>query len=359
MPIIKTVDLCQRYGERNALKNINLEVDKGEVLALIGPTGAGKTSLLRLLDLLDAPTSGKIYFDGADTAESVSLRLETRRRMAFVLQKPVVFNGSVYDNIACGLKWRGVAKNSLRHRVNNILEMIGLSGHKDRNARTLSGGEVQQVAIARAIATEPEILLMDEPMANLDTNSVSRIEEIITSIIHRYHTTIIIATHDMSRGQRLADKIIVLIDGEIIQTGNSTEVFTCPGSRPVAEFVGMENFIDGVIVGSEEGLVTIDTGNQVIEAVSDYPVGEKVSVCVRPENITLALSPVSSSARNSFAGTITRVEPAGPLTRIEMDCSFRLTALITKRSAESLGLAKGKPAYATFKATAVHLIRKN
>ena len=163
----------------------------------------------------------------------------------------------------------------------------------------------------------------------------------------------------MSRGQRLADRIAVLIDGEITQTGNSTEVFTCPGSRPVAEFVGMENFIDGVIVGSEEGLVTIDTGNQVIEAVSDYPVGEKVLICVRPENIALALSPVSSSARNSFAGTITRVEPAGPLSRIEMDCSFRLTALITKRSAESLGLAKGKTAYATFKATAVHLIRRN
>lgn len=359
MPLIKTVDLCHRYDERDVLKDISLEVDKGEVLALIGPTGAGKTSLLRLLDLLDIPASGKIYFDGVDTAESVSLRLEARRRMAFVLQKPVVFNGSVYDNIAYGLKWRGVAKNSLRQRVNNILELFGLSVYKDRNARTLSGGEVQQVAIARAIAIEPEVLLMDEPMANLDPNSVSRIEELITSIIDRYHTTIIIATHDMSRGQRLADRIAVLIDGEITQAGNSTEVFTCPGSRPVAEFVGMENFIDGIIVGSEEGLVTIDTGNQVIEAVSDYPIGEKVLICVRPENIAIALSPVSSSARNSFAGMITRAEPAGPLSRIEMDCSFRLTALITKRSAESLGLAKGKTAYATFKATAVHLIRKN
>ena len=360
MPLIETIDLWQRRDERDILKNINLRVDRGEVFALIGPTGAGKTTLLRLIDLIDDPTSGKIFFNGTDMSASEKVRLETRRRMAFVLQKPVVFNMNVYDNIAYGLKWRGAEKSSIRQKVSSILEMIDLSAYQNRNARTLSGGEAQRVAIARAIVTEPEVLLLDEPTANLDPLSAAKIEELITSIIHQYGTTIIMATHDMSQGQRLANRIGVLINGEILQTGDPREVFTSPQSREVAEFVSVDNIIDGIIVSSEEGMVAIDIGdNKIIEAISDYPVGEEVCACVRPENITLTLSKTTSSARNSFIGQITRVVSVGPLSRIEINCGFRLVALVTRRSAEELGLEKGKQVYATFKATGVHVLRKN
>jgi len=359
MSFIETRDLCQRYGERDILKNVNLRVDRGEVFALIGPTGAGKTTLLRLVDLIDMPTSGKIYFDGVDTAESAKVRLGMRRRMAFVLQKPVVFNLSVYDNVAYGLKWRGVGGSALREKVSHILEMVSLSTDKSRNARTLSGGEVQRVAIARAIAIEPEVLLLDEPTANLDPLSASRIEELITSIIQHYATTIIMATHDLSQGQRLADRVGVLMDGELLQTGDSRDVFASPRNREVAEFVGVENIIDGTIVSSEDRVVTIDSRGRFIEAISDYATGEEVCACVRPEDITLALSQVSSSARNSFAGEITWVVSMGPLTRIEVDCGFPLVVLVTKRSAEEMGLARGKKIYAAFKATGVHVIKRN
>lgn len=359
MSFIETIDLWQRHSERDILKNINIKVERGEVFALIGPTGAGKTTLLRLIDLLDVPTSGRIYFDGIDATESARVRLEARRRMAFVLQKPIVFNTSVYDNVAYGLRWRGIGRSHVREKVSNILEMVSLFDYKDRNARTLSGGEVQRVAIARAIAIEPELLLLDEPTANLDPNSISRIEELITDITHRFKTTIIMATHDMSQGQRLANRIGVLINGQILQTGGSTEIFALPRNKAVAEFVGVENIIEGVITGSEEGLVTIDTGVKVIEAVTDYPIGEEVCACVRPEDITLALLPASSSARNSFIGKIMRVVPFGPLTRVEIDCSFPLIALVTKKSAEELGLAKGKQVYATFKAIGVHVIKRS
>jgi len=358
MSLIETINLCQRYGERDILKNINLRVDKGEVFALIGPTGAGKTTLLRLIDLIDMPTSGKIYFDGVDTAESAQARLKVRRRMAFVLQKPIVFNMSVYDNIAYGLKWRGVGKSSLREKVSSILEMVGLSADKNRNARTLSGGEAQRVAIARAIAIEPEVLLLDEPTANLDPVSASRIEELITSIIQHQAATIIMATHDISQGQRLADRMGVLMNGELLQTGSLGDIFTSPRNRQVAEFVGVENIIDGVIVSSEDKVVAIDIGGRFIEAISDYATGEDVCACVRPEDITLALSKVSSSARNSFAGEITWIVSMGPLTRVEIDCGFPLVALVTKRSAEELGLEKGKHVFATFKATGVHVIKE-
>ncbi|MBW1677614.1 MAG: ABC transporter ATP-binding protein [Deltaproteobacteria bacterium] len=359
MAFIETVNLCQRYGEQNILKNINLSIERGEVFALIGPTGAGKTTFLRLLDLIDEPTSGKINFDGADTAAPAAIRLAMRRRMAFVLQKPVVFNLSVYDNIACALKWRGTRGQKLKEKVNHIIDVVGLSDYGNRNARQLSGGEVQRVAIARAIAVEPEVLLLDEPTANLDPLSAARIEELISSIIRQYATTIIMATHDLSQGQRLADRMGVMMNGELLQIGSSKDVFASPRNKEVAEFVGVENIIDGVIVSSEDKVVTIESGGRSIEAIADYSTGEKVCACIRPEDVTLALSRISSSARNSFEGEIAWLVNMGPLTRVEIQCGFPLVAMVTKRSAEEMGLTRGKKVFVTFKATGVHVIKRN
>ncbi|MFC1914480.1 ABC transporter ATP-binding protein [Chloroflexota bacterium] len=359
MTLIETVNLCQHHGAQEILKSINISVDRGEVLALIGPTGAGKTTLLRLLDLIDLPTSGKIYFDGTDITTSTENRLELRRRIAFVLQKPVVFNMSVYDNVACGLKWRGISRSTIREKVNNILEIVGLSVFSDRNARTLSGGEMQRVAIARAVAVKPEVLLLDEPTANLDPISAAKIEALIAEIIKRYVTTVIMATHDMAQGQRLADKIAVLINGRVLQTGDSRDIFAYPKNRDVAEFVGVENIIDGIISSNKDKVVTINADGAVIEAIADYAVGEKVSACIRPEDVTISLAKVSSSARNSFVGDITHIIAMGPLTRVEIDCGFSLAVLITKRSTEELDLGMGKKVYAAFKATGVHVIKRN
>ena len=358
MSLIKTIDLCQRYDERDILKDINIKVEQGEVLALIGPTGAGKTTLLRLIDLIDMPTSGKIFFDGVDTTASAAVRLEVRRRMAFVLQKPIVFNMSVYDNITYGLRWRGMAKGNIREKASSILQLVDLAAYKNRNARALSGGEVQRVAIARAMAVEPELLLLDEPTANLDPISASRIEELITGIIRQYSTTIIMATHDMAQGQRLADRIAVLGNGEVLQMGSSRDIFAYPRNKEVAEFVGVENIINGVISSSQDKVVAIDIGGTIIEAISDYAAGEEVSACVRPEDITLVMSKVPSSARNSFNGIVTRTVSTGPVTRVELDCGFRLVSLVTRRSAEELDLKKGRQVCATFKATGVHVIKR-
>ncbi|OGO19511.1 MAG: hypothetical protein A2144_08405 [Chloroflexi bacterium RBG_16_50_9] len=358
MAFLETVDLWQRRDGRDLLKNINIRVERNEVFALIGPTGAGKTTLLRLIDLIDTPASGKIFFHGVDTAISDSARLEMRRRMAFVLQKPVVFNMSVFDNIACGLRWRGTGHRQIKEKVNGILETVGLAEYRNRNARTLSGGEMQRVAIARAIATEPEVLLLDEPTANLDPISSSKIEELIRQIIMRNSMTAIMATHDMAQGQRLADRISVLVNGEIVQTGGSREVFTSPRNRAVAEFVGMENLLDGVVISNEGNMLTIGVNGTIVEAVAEYAAGTAVSVGIRPEDVTLSLSKISSSARNSLTGEISLVVTAGPLSRVEIDCGFRLVALVTKRSTEEMGLEKGKRVYASFKATSIHVIKQ-
>ena len=357
MALIKITGLCQRYGERTVLNNINMSIEKGEVFALIGPTGAGKTTLLRLIGFLEAPTAGGIYFDGIDISASGRVKLEVRRRISFVLQKPVVFDMSIYDNIACGLKWRGKKHQEIKAKVDYLLEVVGLSAFRHKNARLLSGGEAQRVAIARALAVEPEVLLLDEPTANLDPVSTARIEQLVSHAV-RLEMTVIMATHDMAQGQRLADRIGVLVNGEMLQVGNSSQVFGSPRNREVAELVGVENIIDGVIASNEEKVVTIDIGGSIIEAISDYAVGEEVSACVRPEDITLTLSKAPSSARNSFIGEIVRVTSIGPLIRVEMDCGFPLVALVITKSAEELNLKSGRRVCASFKATGVHVIKR-
>jgi tungstate transport system ATP-binding protein len=356
--MIEVAGLSHNYGEREILQDLNLSIDKGEVFALIGPTGAGKTTLLRIINLLEVPGAGEIYFDGKCIPRSGKQRLEIRRRMSFIHQKPQVFNLSVYDNVACGLRWRGEKKNRIAEKVDHILEIVGLEGHNKRNARTLSGGEAQRVALARSLVLEPEVLLLDEPTANLDPVSTAKIEQLISYVARQHNTTMIMATHDMPQGQQLAGRIGVLLDGRLVQTGNATDIFCAPQNEEVAHFVGMENIIEGVIIASNEGIVMVNINDDAIQAVSSYPVGEEVYACIRPEDITLALSSTQSSARNSFQAKVTRVTTAGPLSRVEIDCGFHLVALVTKISAEELNLQAGREVYATFKATGVHIMER-
>jgi tungstate transport system ATP-binding protein len=266
---------------------------------------------------------------------------------------------NVYDNVAYGLKWRGVKRSQIREKINGILETVELTKYSKRNARTLSGGEMQRVAIARAIATKPELLLLDEPTANLDPVSSSKIEDLIASIIKQNAITVIMATHDMEQGQRLADKISVLVDGEIVQTGNAHEIFASPRNRQVAEFVGMENIIDGTITACDGEIAVIDTNGATIEVVADCNIGEKVSACFRAEDVTVALAKLTSSARNSLEGTINLIAHSGPLCKVEIDCGFPLIALVTKRSVEEMGLKKGVRVYGNVKAVSIHVIKRN
>jgi tungstate transport system ATP-binding protein len=172
----------------------------------------------------------------------------------------------------------------------------------------------------------------------------------------------IMATHDMPQGQKLADRIGVLLDGRLVQTGNATDIFRSPQNEEVAHFVSMENIIEGVIVANNEGITTVSIGGNSagigIQAVSNYPAGKEVYACIRPEDITLAPIFHRSSARNSFQANVTRVISLGPLSRVEINCGFRLVALITKISAEELNLQVGGEVYATFKATGVHIMER-
>ena len=358
MTLIEVAGVTHKYDGKPVLQNINVSVDRGDVFALIGPTGAGKTTLLRIVDLLEVPGAGEVYFDGIRIPQSGKQRLEIRRRISFIHQKPQVFDLSVYDNVACGLRWRGVERDKIAGKVGHILEMVGLEGYKNRNARTLSGGEAQRVALARSLVLEPEVLLLDEPTANLDPVSATKIEQLIQYVARERNTTMLMATHDMSQGQQLAGRIGVLLNGRLVQTGNATDIFHSPQNEQVAHFVGMENILEGTIAANDQGIATVNIGGNAIQAISNHLPGKEIYACIRPEDITLALSSIQSSARNSLQARIARVTFLGPLGRVEIDCGFRLVVLVTKISAEELNLRAGMEVHATFKATAVHIMER-
>ncbi len=357
MALLELIDITQQFEAGYSLKAVNLTVDQGDVLALIGPTGAGKTTLIRIIDLLDWPASGQIIFSGTDVTHSKHERLQARRRMAYVQQRPTVFKMSIYDNVAMPLRWRRVPRGKIRQRVEQALDLVDLLGYQKRDARTLSGGETQRVAIARALVTEPQLLLLDEPTANLDPVTTSKIEGILARIIKEGSTTVVMSTHDMAQGQLLAQRIGVLMDGELVQVGQKGDIFKRPQNLKVAGFVGMDNIVKGVITSNEEGVVNIDVNGVLVESVSDYVAGEEVYVGIRPEDITLSFTKTSSSARNVFDGEIKEITYASPFANVELDCGFPLVVLITVRSAKEMELEIGKHLYASFKATAVHIVK--
>lgn len=358
MAFLEAREIGHRYGEKWVLGGVNLSVEKAEVFSLIGPTAAGKTTLLRILDLLERPTAGRIFLDGVDVTASEKRMLSARRRMSFVQQKPVLFRTSVRENVALGLVWRGERRARIRERVERMLVLVGLEGEGDRDARILSGGQTQRVALARALVTEPEVLFLDEPTANLDPVSVSKVENVLGRVIGEKKMSVIMATHDMSQGQRLAARIGVLVEGKLLQVGSPAEIFRTPASRTVAEFVGVGNILRGAIAARDGELVTIHVNGKAVQAISPFPEGAAVDALIRPEDIVFTPVRDTSSARNVFPGRILSMNEVGSLVRIEVDCGFPLLGVVTRKSAEELGFAVGKEIYANFKATAIHTIKR-
>ena len=212
------------FGEKEVLRNIDLEIRRGEIFALIGPSGAGKTTLLRILDYLERPTKGEVQYNGMET----STILDIRRRMSLLFQTPAVFNRSVFENVAYGLKLRGMNNIIIGKKVRGALNIVGLTGLEEQKACTLSGGEAQRMAFARAIVYDPEVLLLDEPTANLDPSNVMKIEEIIKRIRNERGTTIMLATHNIPQVRRIADRVGILLNGELIEVNSKEEIFSKP-----------------------------------------------------------------------------------------------------------------------------------
>jgi tungstate transport system ATP-binding protein len=355
--VISAESLSKEYGGKEILKGISFSVTRGEIFGLIGPSGSGKSTLIRLLDLLETPSEGTLTVLGHDTRSSRA-RFDLRRRMGLLNQKPVIFGMSVHDNIALGMKYRKKSQEEIRHAVHDALDAIGMPGYGRRMARTLSGGEAQRVALARSIVTKPEILFLDEPTANLDPISAEKIEQLVLQINRELDTTIVVSTHDMLQGQKLATRIGVILEGGIPQIGTTNEIFHRPATRNIARFVRVENIVPGMVTGNDGGEAAIAVPGITIQAITDIKPGNNVTVIFRAEDVTVHLDEISNtSARNVFFGKIRNMTSSGPFVDVVVYCGLDITCLVTVSSAEDLGLSFGKEVWISFKSTAVHVIR--
>ncbi len=355
MNILELNGISKNYDQEEILSNVNLKIKKGTNIGLIGPTGCGKTTLLRVIDLLEAPDSGKIIFKGKDVLNySKKEKIKFRRKIGMVFQKPVVFRGTVMENVAYGPDIRGQNKNDLKEKISETLEALGLGGYEDRNASSLSGGETQRMALARVLINEPELLILDEPTANLDPLSTEKIESIILKL-KKKETTVIMATHDLIQGQRLCDEIAIL-NHEIFQIGSPEDVFSKPKNRFVADFVGVKNIIQGHAEAASEGLSAIKTSSLTI--YSSESLNGPVHVSIRPEDITLSLNKVETSALNEFKGKVTEISKQGALVNVKINVSTEIFMVyMTRKSFLDMELSLGSPVWIQFKASAVHVFR--
>jgi len=234
--IFRVENLIKNYGDKNVLNIEAMEIYKNKITAIIGPSGAGKSTLLHLLNGIEPPSSGSIWFEDR-RIEYKDMNLDIRRSMVMVFQKPVVFSTTVYENLAYGLKLRGMEKKEIEKRVEEMLEVTGLKDKSQQKANTLSGGEAQRVAVARAMIIRPKALLLDEPTTNLDPANVLTIEELIKYGKNRYGISVIIVTHNMFQARRLSDNCLFMLGGRIIEYDTTENLFTIPKNETTRAFI--------------------------------------------------------------------------------------------------------------------------
>jgi tungstate transport system ATP-binding protein len=238
------------------------------------------------------------------------------------------------------------------------LGRLGIAHLRDRPARKLSGGEAQRTSLARALALQPEVLLLDEPFSALDEPTRLQLIDDLQKLLATTHVTTVFVTHDRDEAMFLGDRVAVLLGGRLRQVGPPEQVFNAPADGEVAAFVGVETVISGQVIASGEGQVVVYANDLHLEAVGELEVGRSVLLCLRPEDITISPPDGArkSSARNRLSGRIVRMAPQGPLVRLTVDCGYPIVALVTRASAREMGMAEGEEVVASFKASAVHLI---
>ncbi|MEW6556478.1 MAG: ABC transporter ATP-binding protein [Elusimicrobiota bacterium] len=353
---IEIANLSKKIGSAKVLKNINLLFESGSTNVIVGPNGAGKTSLLRQIALLDKICNGDIFFDNQSVLKmSAQTKLHLRRRIGFVFQTPVILSGTVYDNLVYGLR---VSKKKIyKNEIDTILTKVGLSKKNQQYAKTLSGGEKQQLSLARVLVLHPEVYIFDEPTVNLDPGSVKVIENTISEL-SKLKKTIVLTTHNLRQARKFGQKIFFMNNGKIIQKGTVDEVFNQPISVDIAEYSFAENIFNGKIT-TENGQKYFLSNGIKMNVVADDNISE-VSAVLHAEDIFVSRMPFKSSARNCFNGKIKKIENIGAVYNLVVDVAGTdFETVITKQSLVSMNLKTGDEIYLTFKATSVHLIKNS
>jgi putative spermidine/putrescine transport system ATP-binding protein len=296
--------LTKTFGETTAVDDVSLDVADGEVLGLVGPSGCGKTTTLRTVAGFETPSSGHVRFDGEDVTHAPP----ERRNVGLVFQSYALFdNMTVRGNVEFGLKMRSVPADERRTRAEELLETLGIGDLGDRDPTTLSGGQQQRVGLARALAIEPQVLLLDEPMTGLDAKLKTRLQREIGGLLDDIDVTSLYVTHDQAEAMVMCDRIAVINDGAVEQVGTPEAVYEEPANAFVAEFVGTSNRLDARIRDGE-----LDLGHAAVAAPESGLSGD-VTVVARPEAFTVGEGPIEAMIRERFyLGEHVRAEAALP-----------------------------------------------
>jgi len=311
---IKLVNLTKVFGKVTAVDHINLEVEDGEFMTLLGPSGCGKTTTLRMIAGLEVPTEGEIYIGDRLVSSSIKKVFipPERRNIGMVFQNYAVWpHMTVFDNVAYPLKIKKLPKDEIKRRVMDILRLVHLDGMENRYPHQLSGGQQQRVALARALVMEPDILLLDEPLSNLDAKLREEMRFEIRSIQQKLGITVVYVTHDQSEAMAMSDRIAVMNKGRIQQVGTPYEIYKYPANTFVAGFIGLANFIKPDKVEIKDNVAYVEIFNSKLRLKVAAPVKEKgeVVLIVRPMDIDLSKKPVPLSVkgvikRATFLGDI-------------------------------------------------------
>jgi molybdopterin-binding protein len=345
-------DVTKAYGNKIVVDAVNLQIHEGEILALLGPNGSGKTTILKILAFIENPTSGEVTLQG----KAVNFKNTEKERLqsTLVFQKTTVFGTSVYNNIAYGLKLRKVPKETRDREVKKSLEIVKLAGFEKRNAKKLSGGEQQRVAIARALVLNTKLLLLDEPTANLDPKNAGILEEVIDTVNRENKITIVMATHNMFQAKKLPHRIALMDEGKITEVGAPADVFG-KLSKNLASFAAVDNTFTGNAKTTSAGTSIVNVGNGVQIEVTAQRHGATV-VFINPQDIILSKRAIESSARNVFKGKITQITDLDSLVKLKVNVGKPFTVQITKRSFNEMELCLNADVFITFKASSVQVL---
>lgn len=359
--MIKVEDLRKSFDGNAVLKGVDLNVAEGEIFVIIGPSGQGKSTLLRIIDTLEVPTSGDVLIrnESLYTGGNANHH-DMRKKIGMVFQNPAIFQGSVFENVAYGLRYRKITSEEMHERVETTLREVGLEGYEKREAKSLSGGEKQRIAFARTMVTRPEIILLDEPTSNVDPLTTDKIEEIIHYTRKTYNTTMVMNTHDMLQGQRMGDRIGVMMHGKIMQSGTPKEVFTLPANGDIARFIGFDNVFDGIIQSTDGRTAVIQSGNTEMYGETSLGTGDPVTWCIRTEDMHLHMKERPGGhmgkLRNHLRGTVTEIKLIGPKNHVMVDCGIPLEVVVGWRFADRVQVKKGDLVWVSFNPEAVHVM---
>lgn len=311
-------DLVVRYGAVEAVHGISFGVQEGQLVTLLGPSGCGKTTTLRCVAGLEVGSGGRVSLGGRVLSEGRTHVAPEQRDINMVFQSYAIWpHMTVFNNVAYGLRVRGTARDEIRERVMTTLEMVDLVEYADRFGTELSGGQQQRVAVARAVVTQPQLLLFDEPLSNLDAALRERLRFEMVDLQKKIGTTSLYVTHDQAEAMAMSDRIVLMNSGRIEQVGTPEDIYERPVSRFAAQFIGTSNFLTGVVRSVRGNRADVAVGGQVLASASltqeagTPGVGQTVTLFVRPENLALQAASSPASAENSWKATLTQVTYLG------------------------------------------------